>query len=185
MGGATGASISRRDALRRGGATAAVLAATGLGAANGGTAVAQTTQDENVALVRRFFELYAARDTEAMRAEVLAPDVTWLIPGHHPLAGLKRGANEIMAYFDIITEAGFQAEPLVLAAADDYVIDVHRGWAEQGEAAVDINWVLVYRIRDGRIVEVQNFAGDQHLADLFFWQVWGDRLKPVQERLAS
>jgi hypothetical protein len=180
--------VSRRQLIARGGAATLVMAAAVVSRAAGaqeGTQVVQTTTDQNVAVVARFFELYAARDTESMREEVLAPDVTWLIPGHHPLAGLKRGVDEIMAYFDIITEAGFKAEPLVLAAADDWVIDVHRGFAETDVAAIDINWVLAYRIRDGRIAEVQNFAGDQHKADLFFWTVWGDRLKPVQERLVG
>jgi ketosteroid isomerase-like protein len=47
----------------------------------------------------------------------------------------------------------------------DYVVDVHRGWATHEDAVLDIHWVRVYRIEDGRIKEVENFAADQHLAD--------------------
>ena len=47
-------------------------------------------QDQNMAVVRRFYEGYAAGDLVKIK-ETLADDVTWLIPGHHPLAGLKRG----------------------------------------------------------------------------------------------
>jgi len=116
--------------------------------------------------------------------EVLAGDVTWLIPGHHPLAGLKRGPDEIVAFFDQLAEADFQAEVISLSASEDWVVDVHRGWGEYGEAKLDMNWVLAYRIRDGKISEVQNFAADQHAADLFFWRVWGERLRPLPDRLS-
>ena len=138
----------------------------------------------NVAVVQRFYEGYAGQDMEKIR-EVLAEDVTWLIPGHHPLAGLKRGADEIVAFFNQLAKANFQAEVISLSASEDWVVDVHRGWGEYGEATLDMNWVLAYRIRDGKIAEVQNFAADQHAADLFFWRVWGDSLKPLPDRLAD
>ena len=48
----------------------------------------------NVAIVEAFYEVYAANDVERMKRELLAADVTWAIPGHHPLsAGAKRGGS--------------------------------------------------------------------------------------------
>ncbi len=139
--------------------------------------------DPNVALVQAFYEAYAADDVERMKREVLASDVTWAIPGHHPLSGVKRGADEIAAYFAQLPKANFQAEPLVVAAEGDFVIDVHRGWASYMEATLDMHWVLVYRIEDGRIKQVENYAADQHAADIFFTGVWGEELKPIPDRL--
>ena len=81
--------------------------------------------------------------------------------------------------------AHFQAEVLSQRASEDSVVDVHRGWGEHRDAKLDINWVLYYRIRGGKIAEVQNFAGDQHAADLFFWEVWGESLKPLPDRLSD
>jgi uncharacterized protein len=147
--------------------------------------VTATPENRNIALVQRFFVAYAKHDLETMRAEILSPDVTWRIPGHHPLAGVKCGADEILAYFGELPRANFQAEPIVIAAQGDYVIDVHRGWAAHGGASLDMRWVLVYRIAAGRIQEVINFAADQHAADLFFWEVWGDDLRPLPERLRN
>jgi len=103
----------------------------------------------NVAVVQRFYEGYAGQDMEKIR-EVLAEDVTWLIPGHHPLAGLKRGADEIVAFFNQLAKANFQAEVISLSASEDWVVDVHRGWGEYGEATLDMNWVLAYRIGTAR-----------------------------------
>jgi uncharacterized protein len=141
----------------------------------------QTTPDRNVALVRRFHECYASGDLESMRNEVLAPDVRWTIPGHHPMSGTKQGAEEITAYFRQLQKADFKAETLILAANDEYVIDCHRGWGRHGDQELDILWCLLYRTRDGRIAEVVNFAADQHAADAFFWSTW--QLKPIPERL--
>jgi uncharacterized protein len=147
--------------------------------------VTTVAENPNIALVQRFFAAYSEHDLETMRTEILAPDVTWRIPGHHPLAGVKRGAEEILAHFAALSRANFQAEPIVIAAQGDYVIDVHRGWAAHGDASLDMEWVLVYRIAGGRIQEVINFAADQHAADLFFWDVWGNDLTPLPERLRN
>jgi ketosteroid isomerase-like protein len=138
----------------------------------------------NIALVQRFFTAYADHDFEAMRNEILAPDVTGSIPGHHPLAGNKRGADEILAYFGELPRANFQAEPIVIAAEGDYVVDVHRGWAAYDNASLDMHWVLVYRIEQARLKQVENFAADQHAADAFYWRVWGDELAPLPVRIA-
>lgn len=144
------------------------------------------TQPETVsalAVVQKFYACYAAGDLDTMKREVLSPDVEWIIPGHHPLAGTKRGAEEIVAYFNQLQKASFKAEVITLSTNGDYVVDVHRGWGEFGDAKVDMNWVLAYRVENGRITWVQNFAADQHAVDLFFWKVWGDQLKPIPERL--
>jgi hypothetical protein len=139
--------------------------------------------NENLKLVKKFFECYGTGDLETMKKEILAEDVSWIIPGHHPLSGVKHGADEIINYFATIAKANFKADVITLSASENHVVDVHRGWGEYGEHKVDMNWVLMYRIENGRIKEVQNFAADQHAADLFFWNVWGEELKPVPERL--
>lgn len=76
---------------------------------------------------------------------MLTPDIEWTIPGHHPLAGTKRGVDEVLAFFTELGKGGFQADPLFLEANDEYVLDVHRGWTTAGVGQVDT-------ISDGRCV---------------------------------
>jgi len=38
------------------------------------------------------------------------------IPGHHPLAGTKRGRNEVAAFFRELGKSGFRAELIALTA---------------------------------------------------------------------
>ena len=133
-----------------------------------------------IAAVNAFYEAYGREDIEGMRA-VIAPGCHWAIPGHHPLSGVKVGRDEVVAYFDLLRDGNFKAEIIYLTGDDDHAIDVHRGWGEVGDAAVDTNWVLYYTVKDGLITEVQNFCYDQHAADLFYWKVW--KLKSLPDRI--
>lgn len=136
-----------------------------------------------VALVQRFYECYASGDLDTMRSEVLAEDVVWRIPGRHPLSGPKHGADEIVAFFAQLAKANMKAEVVYLSGDDTHVVDVHRGWGATEAASMDMLWVLFYRIENGRIAEVTNFAADQAQADAFFWASY--RLAPIPARLAG
>lgn len=118
-------------------------------------------------VVQGFFQAYAQGNTEKLKSYV-AEDIEWHIPGRHTLAGTKRGVDEFVAFFDQLGKAGFRAEVMILAANDTYVIDAHRGWSTQARPDIDLNWVLVYQIQDGKIKRVQNFSGDLYRSDEFF-----------------
>lgn len=143
----------------------------------------QTPVSPAVALVNKFYECYATGDLETMKSEVLAADVVWRIPGRHPLSGVKHGAEEIVAFFAQLATANMKAEVVYLSGDDTHVVDVHRGWGATDSASMDMLWVLLYRIQDGRIAEVTNFAADQAQADNFFWASY--HLAPIPTRLAS
>ena len=135
----------------------------------------------NLSKIQDFFSAYAAKDMAAVSG-VMAEDIVWRIPGHHPLAGEKRGITEVLAFFDQLAKASFQAQPLVVAEQGEYVVDHHRGWSTVG-SGIDLKWCLVFRFESGKIKEVTNFCEDQHKADLFFYEVY--RLKPIPGRLAE
>ena len=84
------------------------------------------------------------------------------------LAGTKRGIQEFTDFFSKLGKAGFQAQVMILAANDTYVIDAHRGWSSKADNSIDLNWVLLYQIEDGKIKRVQNFSGDLYASDRFF-----------------
>lgn len=139
-------------------------------------------QHPNLEIIGKFFEAYSKFDAEAMK-EVVAEDVKWTIPGHHPMSGTKVGITEVLAYFSKLSESGFKADPIVLGVNDNYVIDCHRGWSNREDGNnVDMLWCLLWKIQDGKIMEVVNFAADQHEADRFFYKAY--QLKPIQERMA-
>jgi uncharacterized protein len=145
-------------------------------------AIAASPDSPNVAIVKRYYDAYGSGDLATVRS-ILAPDIAWKIPGHHPLAGTKHGVDEVFAFFQQLARANFRAEVLFLGGNDSYVVDVHRGWSNTGQDDIDELWTLMFRIQDERIVEAVNFPGNQHAADAFFWKHYS--LKPLPDRLAE
>lgn len=132
--------------------------------------VAAGSQDRPaLKVIQGFFTAYGNGDLDGMR-QFVSDDVEWHIPGRHKLAGTKRGIDEFTAFFALLGKAGFNAEVMILAANDTYVIDAHRGYSNTEGQNIDINWVLLYQIEDGKIKRVQNFSGDQYHSDAFFNQ---------------
>ena len=140
------------------------------------------SKDPKLEAIDAFFAAYATYDLDQMR-KVLADDIEWTIPGHHPLSGTKRGVEEVAAFFTQLGKAGFQADPLFLETNDEYVVDVHRGWTTQGVSQVDTLWALVWHFNaDGKVDRVVNLSGDQHQMDAFVWTNYP--LAPIPARLA-
>ncbi|MDJ0466575.1 nuclear transport factor 2 family protein [Streptomyces sp. H27-C3] len=141
-----------------------------------------TTKDPKIEAIERFFTAYAANDVDGI-AQVLADDIEWTIPGHHPLAGTKHGISEVSSFFEQLAKTGFQAAPLFLEANEEYVVDVHRGWSTEGVGQVDTTWALVWHFgADGKVDRVVNLSADQHQMDSF---IWGNfRLASLPDRLA-
>ncbi len=144
--------------------------------------MAQEAEHPNITLIKSYYAAYAQGDLQKLQ-EFFDPNIVWRIPGHHPLAGEKHGAQEVLAFFAQLAKAKFKAEPIFFQAQGDYVVDIHRGWSnvDDGQPGVDQFFVLMFKIQNGKIVEAQNFLSDQHQADAFFWRVYP--LKPLPDRL--
>ncbi|MDP5218027.1 nuclear transport factor 2 family protein [Ruegeria sp. 2205SS24-7] len=148
----------------------------------GQTTMAASPED-NIKVVQDFFAAYGANDLDGIAA-VMDENVEWHIPGRHPLSGTKTGRAEVLAFFEQLGVAGFQADPIYFGADETHVVDIHRGWSNaEGKPNVDTTWALVYRIEDGKIVEATNLSADQDAANTFFWSQYD--LAPVPERLAK
>jgi len=142
-----------------------------------------STREQKLAVIQEFFAAYADHDRARIGA-VLAPSITWSIPGHHPLSGVKHGVDEVLAFFDALAAAGMTAETFFLEASDEYVVDVHRGWSTAGTGEVDTNWALVWHFdEDGKVDRVINLSGDQHQMDAYVWANF--ELAPLPARLSA
>lgn len=147
-------------------------------------AVAQNADEQrNIQLIQDYYAAYATGDPEAVRP-FLHEDVVWRIPGHHPMAGDKKGPDEVIAFFTGLARGNFGAEPIFFQAQGNMVVDIHRGFSGVGEGPeVDQLYALMFRIEDGLIIEAQNFLTDMYESDRFFWTHYP--LKPLPERLAE
>ncbi|QHT67440.1 nuclear transport factor 2 family protein [Rhodocytophaga rosea] len=127
----------------------------------------------NLTLIHDFFQAYANNDLVGIK-NILSEDISWHIPGNHPLSGTKKGVEAVLAYFKQLSKAAFKAEPIVMGVNDNFVIDCHRNWSNvENEQNLNSMSCLLWRIEQNKIVEVYNFPEDQYKVDSFFSTVYG------------
>lgn len=144
----------------------------------------QTTTDR-VALIRRMYDCFNKGDMDTLKREVFAPDIVWILPGRHPLGGIKHGADEVIAFFQQLNRVGVQVDLTGLDEfGQDTVVEVHRGHTQRpvNGATLEANNCTHYKIVNGKIQHVQVYLSDQYGADNFFSVVC--QLKPIPDRLA-
>jgi ketosteroid isomerase-like protein len=130
------------------------------------------------------YECFNRADLDTIRNEVFAPDLVWRLPGRHPLAGEKRGAEEVLAFFHQLNKSGIQVDLVNLAQwTDDTVVEVHRGHGQVGDNKLDGLNCTHYKVVNGKIQEVQVYISDQYALDQFFNAVYA--YKPIPDRLAE
>lgn len=138
----------------------------------------------NVSIIEKMYECFNRGDLETIKREVFAEDIEWRLPGHHPLAGTKRGADEVLAFFAQLGKAGIQVDLIRIDDfGGDYVVEVHRGHGQVGDVRLDANNCTHYHVVNGKIQDVQVYISDQHSVDLFFNQTF--ELAPIPQRLAE
>lgn len=137
----------------------------------------------NVKIVEKMYECFNKGDMDTLKKEVFATNIDWRLPGHHPLAGPKKGADEVIAFFGQLVKSGIKVDLIKIDAfGDDYVVEVHRGYGQVGDAKLDARNCTHYHIKDGKIDDVQVYISDQHTVDQFFYQ--SHKLAPIPQRLA-
>jgi uncharacterized protein len=123
----------------------------------------------NEDLVRRGYEAFANGDMDAMR-QVLDPDVIWHAPGRSPLAGDYRGVDEVLGFFGRsmeTTQGTLRVAVEDVMVSDEGAAALQRSTAQRNGASLDDLGVNVFRIRDGRAVEVWQHWGNPYAADEF------------------
>ena len=134
--------------------------------------MAQPTEEHpNAALARRIFEAFARRDGAAV-VTALDDDVLWRVGGASPVAGEYRGRREVIDFLRMTTQAtdGTYRSSLLYALADDErAVAVYRARGSRPDGReIDIEQILLCRVRDGRFVEVVAVPTDQPAFDAFW-----------------
>jgi uncharacterized protein len=138
----------------------------------------------NVSIVTRMYECFNRGDMDTIRKEIFAKDLVWRLPGRHPLAGVKHGAEEVIAFFSELVTSNVKVDLVKIDAwGDDTVVEVHRGHGRVGDAVLDALNCTHYHIKNGKIADVQVYMSDQYGADNFFSVVYD--YAPIPDRLAK
>ena len=107
-----------------------------------------------VGIVEKMYEAFNRGDMDTIKRDVFAENIEWRLPGHHPLAGTKRGADEVIAFFAQLVKSGIKVDLIQIDAfGENTVVEVHRGYGQVGDAKLDANNCTHYHIRDGKVIE--------------------------------
>ncbi len=129
-------------------------------------------EQQNTVIINKFFEAYGKHDFEGIK-KVLDENAKWIFPGRNPLSGVKEGIEEIVAFFDKMGEAmmksNIKAESIVTGINDNFLVECQHIWTNrEDEINLDHHWCVLWRFRDGKIIQGNHFAEDQYKADTFF-----------------
>ncbi len=118
----------------------------------------------NEDVVRAYLRAFNEGDLETVEA-ALDDGVVIHFPGRSPLAGEKRGKQEVIPFFKaMMTRVGVASVPAdihdVLANDNHVVVLITRS-----VAGIKAPVVMVYHVRDGRIIDVWWHERDQYAVD--------------------
>jgi ketosteroid isomerase-like protein len=130
------------------------------------------------------YDAFNAGDLDKLRNEIYAPNITWTMPGQHPLSGRHTGIDEVMAFNTALSKAGIQVDNVHVGELDDgTVVEHHMGHGHAKGVDYLFPTCTSYRVEDGKIVEVQVHAGDPHAVNEFMWSAYD--LPPLPDRLVA
>jgi uncharacterized protein len=125
----------------------------------------------NVARVRSLFTAFRDHDVATV-LDVLAEDVVWRFPGKRGvIAGEHRGRDAVLAFLlqvPALTDGTFRLELEHAIADDERAAVFFRGRGERNGKTLDNPTCLKIRLRERRIVEVDEFVWDLFAVDEFW-----------------
>jgi len=136
----------------------------------------------NTDLVFKMYDLFAKGDMDAIKRELFHPNMTWSMPGHHPLSGKMEGVDAVIAFFGALFQAGITVDNAHFGELDDgTVVEKHLGHGKVGDQEYLFPTCTTYGIKDGKIHTVQVHTADQHGVDQYMWAMFD--LKGIPARL--
>jgi ketosteroid isomerase-like protein len=132
--------------------------------------MATTTAHPHAELVRRLLDAFTRQGREEIVA-IIADDCSWRVPGDNVLAGDYAGRAAVLSLFGRLKRlftgpASF--EIIDIAVSGERAISYQYGTVVVGGRTVRLKECLVFRIRDGQVVEVDEFQFDQQTFDEVF-----------------
>ncbi|WP_247828836.1 nuclear transport factor 2 family protein [Arthrobacter antioxidans] len=126
---------------------------------------------EDGEVVRRGYEAFIAGDLATL-GELFADDAVWSVPGTGVLSGMKRGRDAVLAYFGELgsrSRGSLRVTVQDIVGGEKHTVGIHHSHADIDGRTYDQVTVVVFALRDGKVIEAKEFFEDQTKSDEF----WG------------
>lgn len=123
----------------------------------------------NEARIRNAYEAFNVGDGATL-LDTFDEDIVWHFPGSSKLAGDHVGRDATMAFLGAYGESGggtFHAKLLAVVANDELVAGWANDTAEVDGRVLDVVAVVMFAIRDGKVIEAWHHFADLYAVDAF------------------
>jgi ketosteroid isomerase-like protein len=124
---------------------------------------------ENAERIRTGYRAFNTGDVEAL-VDLFAEDIVWHFPGASKLAGEHVGRDatlQVLGAYGAASGGTLQANLVNVIAGGDHVT----GWANDTATAdgrtLDVNSIVLFTLRDGKVTEGRQFVDDEAALDAF------------------
>lgn len=117
---------------------------------------------DNAGIVRRIFDAFDRKQGFALRG-VFSPDAVWTVPGDGVMGGIYRGRDEIFRFLTRLqkeTDGTYASRLVDVLASGERAAALYRATGERGGRRLDLDQVLLFRLRDGVVTEVLALPSD-------------------------
>jgi uncharacterized protein (TIGR02246 family) len=124
----------------------------------------------NEAVVRTIFDAFARKEGLALRG-LFAEDASWVVPGKGVMAGTYRGREEIFRFLARLpreTDGTYASELVDVLASDDRAAALYRARGTRHGRTLELDQVLLFRLRDGLVSEVLALPSDPSAFEAFW-----------------
>jgi ketosteroid isomerase-like protein len=124
----------------------------------------------NKDIVLRLTQAFTDQD-RATITELLADDCVWRVPGRAPISGVYTGREAIMGFFGRLKRAIDEPatfEVIDVASSDERVVLYQYGMIRVRGREAKLRECLVYTVRNGQVVDMDEFQSDLHEFDSLF-----------------
>ncbi len=127
--------------------------------------------EESLQVVKAGYAAFGRGDLPGLLA-LMADDVEWNSPGVGlPLSGTYRGRDGVASFFQkLSTEAeilDFQAREFVAEGDRVLVVGWERSKVRATNRIFEMDWVMSFTIRDGKVVSFREYTDTKAMADAY------------------
>jgi uncharacterized protein len=124
----------------------------------------------NVALMRKVYDAFGVGDVQTA-GSYWKPDAVHHYPGRNPLSGEHKGLAESISFANKIFEltgGKLRMDVLEIGASDNHAFALLQTHYERKGRALDMPFINVARIEDGKIAEFWTYPNDVYATDEFW-----------------
>jgi ketosteroid isomerase-like protein len=128
-------------------------------------------QHPNATLIRNVLRAVARSETETLK-QLCADGIRWHATGPTVWAGEHEGVDAVLDFLGRMGEAAdvFNADLADLLVSEERVATIMRVSARRGDRHLEVQYLILYRIEEGRIAEIWSAPLDPDATDAF----WAD-----------